>query len=233
MSFVTRRKPVQAEAPAHTGHSLKRTLSWYHLVALGVGAIIGTGIYTLTGVAAGLAGPAVIVSFAVAGAVCACAALCYAEMASLSPQAGSAYAYSYMTLGELIAWVVGWSLILEYTLVCSAVSVGWAGYAAGLIHQAHWPIPDALLSAAGAKAGGLINLPAIFIALVVTGMLLVGTRESATVNFILVCVKLVALAGFVAFTLPSFDAGHFHPFAPFGFGAVEMGDGRKYGVMGA
>ncbi len=233
MSFVTRRKPVEVAATA-AGSGLKRTLGWQHLVALGVGAIIGTGIYTLTGVAAGLAGPAVILSFAVAGAVCACAALCYAEMASLSPQAGSAYAYSYMTLGELIAWIVGWSLILEYTLVCSAVSVGWAGYAAGLIHGAHIPIPDALLSAAGAGTGGLVNVPAIFIALVVTGMLLVGTRESATVNFILVCVKLVALAAFVAFTLPNFDASHFHPFAPFGYGAVEMGaEAKKYGVMGA
>jgi APA family basic amino acid/polyamine antiporter len=230
MSFITRRKAIQL---GHAeDHGLKRSLSWPHLVALGVGAIIGTGIYTLTGVAAGLAGPAVILSFAVAGAVCACAALCYSEMASLSPQAGSAYAYSYMTLGELVAWIVGWSLILEYTLVCSAVSVGWAGYAAGLIKGAHIPIPDALLSSAGAGAGGLVNVPAIFIALVVTGMLLVGTRESATVNFVLVCVKLVALAAFVAFTLPSFDAAHFEPFAPFGFGAHEEG-GRKFGMMGA
>jgi APA family basic amino acid/polyamine antiporter len=232
MSFATRRKPVQLGPSAAEGSGLKRSLSWPHLVALGVGAIVGTGIYTLTGVAAGLAGPAVILSFAVAGAVCACAALCYSEMASLSPQAGSAYAYSYMTLGELIAWIVGWSLILEYTLVCSAVSVGWAGYAAGLIKGAHIPIPDALLSSAGAGAGGLINVPSIFIALVVTGMLLVGTRESATVNFILVCVKIVALAAFVAFTLPNFDAAHFHPFAPFGFGAHEEG-GRKFGMMGA
>jgi basic amino acid/polyamine antiporter, APA family len=230
MSFVTRRKPVAAAAQAEGSHRLKPTLSWYHLVALGVGAIIGTGIYTLTGVAAGLAGPAVILSFAVAGAVCACAALCYAEMASLTPQAGSAYTYSYVTLGELVAWVIGWSLILEYTLVCSAVSVGWAGYAAGLMEQAHWAVPKALL--AGPDAGGIVNLPAVFIALVVTGMLLVGTRESATVNFFLVLVKLTALAAFVAITLPSFDASHFHPFAPYGFGAHEIG-GKKYGVMGA
>ncbi|HEX3701583.1 MAG TPA: amino acid permease [Phenylobacterium sp.] len=229
MSFVTRRKPVEA-APRAPGHSLKPTLSWPHLIALGVGAIIGTGIYTLTGVAAGLAGPAVILSFAIAGAVCACAALCYAEMASLTPQAGSAYTYAYVTLGEAIAWVIGWSLILEYTLVCSAVSVGWAGYAGGLMEQAHWAVPKALL--AGPDGGGLVNLPAVFIALVVTGMLLVGTRESATVNFVLVMIKLIALAGFVAFTLPHFDASHFHPFAPFGFGAHEA-DGKKYGVMGA
>lgn len=230
MSFVTRRKAIATGPRATGGNQLKATLSWPHLIALGVGAIIGTGIYTLTGVAAGLAGPAVIVSFAVAGAVCAVAALCYAEMATLMPHAGSAYSYTYATLGELVAWVIGWSLILEYTLVCSAVSVGWAGYAAGLMEQAHWAVPKMLL--AGPDAGGLVNLPAVFIALAVTGMLLVGTRESATVNFVLVCVKLVALAAFVALTLPSFDASHFHPFAPFGFGAHEI-DGRKYGVMGA
>lgn len=224
MSFLTRTKPIEAAESAESG--LKRTLGWPHLVALGVGAIIGTGIYTLTGVAAGLAGPAVILSFAVAGAVCACAALCYSEMASLMPQAGSAYTYSYVTLGEAVAWIIGWSLILEYTLVCSAVSVGWSGYASGLIRDAGWPIPDTLL------AGGAVDLPAIFIALVVTGVLLAGTRESATVNFVLVVVKLVALAAFVALTLPSFDAAHFEPFAPFGFGADDR-DGTKYGVMGA
>lgn len=224
MSFLTRTKPIEAEM--RTDGGLKRTLGWQHLVALGVGAIIGTGIYTLTGVAAGLAGPAVILSFAIAGAICATAALCYSEMASLTPHAGSAYAYSYVTLGEAIAWVIGWSLILEYTLVCSAVSVGWSGYASGLILQAGWDVPKELL------AGGVVDVPAIFIALAVTGVLLLGTHESATVNFILVCVKLVALAGFVALTLPAFDASHFEPFAPFGFGAHEI-DGKKYGVMGA
>lgn len=228
MSFLTRRKPVEVASRGDSG--LKATLTWPHLIALGVGAIIGTGIYTLTGVAAGLAGPAVILSFGVAGLVCACAALCYAEMASLTPQAGSAYTYSYVTLGEGIAWIIGWSLILEYTLVCSAVAVGWAGYAAGLIQSAGWPIPQELLAAP--HAGGIVNLPAVFIALVVTGMLLVGTRESAVVNSILVAVKLVALAAFVALTLPAFDAAHFEPFAPFGYGASEI-DGQKFGVMGA
>jgi APA family basic amino acid/polyamine antiporter len=226
--FATRRKAIAAPAPE--AHRLKPSLGWLHLTALGVGAIVGTGIYSLIGVAAGLAGPAVILSFAVAGAVCACAALCYAEMASLTPQAGSAYTYSYVALGEVFAWVIGWSLILEYTLVCSAVSVGWAGYAAGLVQQAGWGVPGALL--AGPDAGGIVNLPAVLIALMVTGLLLLGTRESATVNFVLVCVKLAALAAFVAFTLPHFDATHFSPFAPFGYGAHEV-DGRKLGVMGA
>ncbi|WP_293677332.1 amino acid permease [uncultured Phenylobacterium sp.] len=222
MSFLTRRKPLELGAQG-AGH-LKKTLGWPHLVALGVGAIIGTGIYTLTGVAAGLAGPAVILSFAIAGVICAAAALCYSEMASLTPQAGSAYTYAYVTLGEGLAWLVGWSLILEYTLVCSAVSVGWSGYASGLLRG--WGAPEALLNE------GIVDLPAMVIALAVTGMLLVGTRESATVNFVLVCIKLAALAAFVVFTLPSFDAANFQPFAPFGFAAQEI-DGKKYGVMGA
>jgi len=224
MSFITRRKPLELAAPADGGGHLKATLGWPHLVALGVGAIIGTGIYTLTGVAAGLAGPAVIFSFAIAGIICAGAALCYAEMASLTPQAGSAYTYSYVTLGEALAWIVGVSLILEYTLVCSAVSVGWSGYASGLLRG--WGAPEMFLN------NGVVDLPAIVIALAVTGVLLLGTRESATLNFVLVCIKLAALAAFVAFTLPHFDAANFQPFAPFGFGAHEI-DGKKYGVMGA
>ncbi|HEY0648520.1 amino acid permease [Phenylobacterium sp.] len=224
MSFITRRKPLELGAPADGGNHLKATLGWPHLIALGVGAIIGTGIYTLTGVAAGLAGPAVILSFAVAGVICAGAALCYAEMASLTPQAGSAYTYAYVTLGEAIAWIIGVSLILEYTLVCSAVSVGWSGYASGLLRGAG--VPELFLN------DGVIDVPAIFIALTVTGVLLLGTRESATVNFVLVCIKLAALAAFVAFTLPHFDATNFEPFAPFGFGAHEI-DGKKFGMMGA
>ncbi|MGH6998675.1 MAG: amino acid permease, partial [Phenylobacterium sp.] len=221
MSFVTRRKSM--EPPAQDGHSLVPTLGWPHLVALGVGAIIGTGIYTLTGVAAGLAGPAVILSFALAGAVCAFAALCYAEMSTMMPQAGSAYTYSYVGMGELAAWIVGWSLILEYTVVCSTVAVGWSGYAGGLMQQAGWAVPQALL--AGPHAGGIINLPAIFITLAVSALLLVGTRESATVNFVLVIVKIVALTAFVALTIPAFDAAHFEPFAPFGYGATMDADG--------
>ena len=227
MSFLTRRKPLELGAPEGSGN-LKKTLGWPHLIALGVGAIIGTGIYTLTGVAAGLAGPAVILSFAVAGMICAGAALCYAEMASLTPQAGSAYTYAYVSLGEALAWIVGVGLILEYTLVCSAVSVGWSGYASGLLRG--WGAPEVLLNT------GIVDIPAIFIALVVTGVLLLGTRESANINFVLVCIKLAALAAFVGFTLPHFDAANFQPFAPFGFGAHEIAGGeagKKYGMMGA
>jgi APA family basic amino acid/polyamine antiporter len=151
-------------------------------------------------------------------------------MASVMPQSGSAYAYSYATLGEMVAWIVGWSLILEYTVVCAAVSVGWAGYASGLILST-WPdAPQVLLK--GPEAGGIVNLPAVIIALLVAGLLALGTRESARVNFVLVIVKLVALAGFIILALPAFNAAHFTPFMPQGFWAHEV-DGVKFGVMGA
>ncbi|RAK59236.1 amino acid permease [Phenylobacterium hankyongense] len=233
MSFVTRRKPVEAEARSEGSHHLRQTLSWPHLVALGVGAIIGTGIYTLIGVGAGQAGPAVILSFAIAGAVCAFAALCYAEMATLMPQAGSAYTYSYAGMGELVGWIIGWSLILEYTVVCSTVAVGWSGYAQGFLVSHGWGLPAALAAGPWGEPAGLVNLPAVAITLVVTGMLLVGTRESATVNFYLVIFKVVALVAFVALTLPGFDPSHFHPFMPYGFNAHVDPDGVKRGVMAA
>lgn len=230
MAFWNRRKQLDSVAKNISHNALKPTLGWPHLLGLGVGGIVGTGIYTLTGVGAGLAGPAVILSFVIAGLVCACAALAYAEMATMMPVAGSAYTYSYVVLGELLAWIVGWTLILEYTVVCSAVAVGWSGYASGVIKSAGWNVPDMLL--AGPHAGGLINLPAIVISLAVAGLLALGTRESATVNLILVVVKLSALAAFIALALPAFDAGNFEPFAPYGFGAVET-DGVKQGVMAA
>ena len=129
MAFWNRRRSIDAMLAPHSGPELKKTLGWPHLMALGVGAIVGTGILTLIGVGAGLAGPAVLISFALAGLVCACAALAYAELSTIMPASGSAYTYSYAALGEIFAWVVGWSLILEYSLVVSTVAVGWSGYA--------------------------------------------------------------------------------------------------------
>lgn len=231
MAFWNRTKSFEATMTRSTHSALKPTLSWVHLIGLGVGGIVGTGIMTLTGVGAGMAGPAVILSFVIAGVVCAAAALAYAEMATMIPMAGSAYTYTYVALGELLAWIVGWTLILEYTVVCSAVAVGWSGYAAGVIRAAGWPVPEALL--VGPFAGGLVNVPAIVISLAVAGLLAVGSRESATVNLILVTVKLVALAIFVAVALPAFDANNFQPFAPFGYGSTEIADGTKQGVMAA
>ena len=130
------RKAVVADEDLAPEHRLTRSLGWPHLVALGVGAIVGTGILTLIGVGAAKAGPSVILSFAIAGIICAAAALAYAEMATMIPASGSAYTYTYVVIGELLAWVVGWSLILEYSLVVSAVAVGWSGYAAPLLQEA-------------------------------------------------------------------------------------------------
>src|SRR6478672_2044929 len=204
MQAWSRRKDINLITVHEEGRRLVPSLSWPHLVALGIGAIVGTGIYTLIGVGANLAGPAVLLSFLVAGIVCACAALAYAEMATMMPAAGSAYTYSYIVLGEAIAWIVGWSLILEYTLVVSTVAVGWSGYAVGFLKGLGIHLPQAL--SVGPHAGGILNLPAIFITFAVAGLLLAGTRESATVNAFLVVAKLLALGVFVAIALPGFDA---------------------------
>lgn len=225
-----RTKAVKDVADHAPEHRLPATLSWPHLIALGVGAIVGTGILTLIGVGAGKAGPAVTLSFVIAGAICAAAALAYAEMATMMPASGSAYSYSYAVLGEIIAWVVGWSLILEYSLVVSAVAVGWSGYAAPLL-QSWLGVPMDLM--AGPHADGIVNLPAIAIIAVVAALLSFGTRESATLNAGLVIVKIVALAVFVAVALPYFNAANLEPFAPYGFAKSVSPDGVERGVMAA
>jgi APA family basic amino acid/polyamine antiporter len=223
------RRKIITEQPVE--QRLARTLSWPHLVALGVGAIVGTGILTLIGVGADRAGPAVILSFVIAGAICACAALCYAEMATMIPASGSAYTYSYAVLGEVIAWVVGWSLILEYSLVVSTVAVGWSGYAVGFLKGLGIVVPAALAN--GPALGGVVNLPAVAIIAVVAGLLTLGTRESARINMILVLLKIATLALFVAVALPHFETANLTPFAPFGYGSSAAAGGVKYGVMGA
>lgn len=236
MGGVFQRKVIAAQ-PA--GEALARTLSWPHLVALGVGAIVGTGILTLIGVGADRAGPAVLLSFVVAGAICACAALCYAEMATAIPVSGSAYTYSYATLGEIFAWVVGWSLILEYSLVVATVAVGWSGYATGFLKGLGIVLPAALTHGPVLAQGPLriaesgVNLPAIVIIGLVAGLLCLGTRESARINTALVVVKIVTLALFVLVALPHFDAANLTPLAPYGYGSTAGAGGVKYGMMGA
>ena len=225
---VLRRKSFDA-APPHRSGMMVPTLSWPHLLALGIGSIVGTGILTLIGVGVDRAGPAVLLSFAIAGAICACAALAYAEMATMMPAAGSAYTYSYAVLGELIAWIVGWSLILEYSLVVSTVAVGWSGYAAPLLTSIGFP---AALTV-GPEVGGIVNLPAIFIIAVVAGLLMFGTHESARLNTILVVIKIATLSLFAWVTLPHFDAANLHPFMPHGFAKTTGPDGVARGVMAA
>ena len=201
--------------------SLHRSLGAFQLTMLGIGAVIGTGIFVLTAEAAQKAGPGMMISFIIAGVVCAFAALCYAEMASMVPVSGSAYTYSYAVMGELIAWMVGWALILEYAVAAGAVSVGWSGYVVGLLeHTLHIDIPDTLVL--GPLDGGLINLPAMFIAGLVTWLLVIGTRESATVNAILVAIKVTALTVFILLAVPVMNAEQFEPFAPTGFMGISM-----------
>ncbi len=207
---------------------LTPSLHWFHLIALGVGAIVGTGILTLIGVGAGKAGPAVVVSFVFAGLVCACAALAYAEMATASPQAGGAYTYARVVIGERIAWLVGWSLILEYSLVVSAVAVGWSGYAAPLLRDV-LAIPWRWMQ--GPEAGGSANLPAVAIIAAVAAALIYGPRESASFNALLVGLKLIALLLFVVLAAREFDPANLQPFMPFGFSKQTGADGVERGVM--
>jgi APA family basic amino acid/polyamine antiporter len=237
MQTWLRRKNIDQVTVHEEGRRLVPTLGWPHLVALGIGAIVGTGIYTLIGVGADKAGPAVLLSFIVAGVVCACAALAYAEMSTMMPAAGSAYTYSYTVLGEAIAWVVGWSLILEYSLVVSTVAVGWSGYFVGFLEWVHtqtgWNVMLPTALAAGPHAGGVINLPAIVITFLVAGLLIAGTRESATLNAFLVVFKLIALGVFIAVALPAFDTANLTPFMPYGFPKTVDAEGVERGVMAA
>src|SRR3569833_1231601 len=167
--------------------SLKRSLGAIQLTLLGIGAVIGTGIFVLTATAAQTAGPGMMVSFIVAGAVCAVAALCYSELASMVPVAGSAYTYSYAVMGEVMAWMVGWALILEYALGASAVAVGWSGFISGLLDSIGIHIPHALKVGPqiqcgflqGGEIGGMINLPAVLVVAIVKTKLVIGTKESA------------------------------------------------------
>jgi APA family basic amino acid/polyamine antiporter len=234
-------KPLDAILATAEKKSLKRSLGAFQLTLLGIGAVIGTGIFVLTATAAQKAGPGMMVSFMIAGAVCAVAALCYSELASMVPVAGSAYTYSYAVMGEIVAWLVGWALILEYALGASAVAVGWSGHIIGLLDSLGLHLPHALSVGPkiewgflqGGEIGGFVNLPAVIIVALVTTLLVIGTKESATFNAVLVLIKVSALTLFIAVTLPMIS-GHtenFHPFTPRGWGSPLGSSGA--GVLGA
>ena len=213
-------KPLDAILATAEKKSLTRTLGAWQLTLLGVGAIIGTGIFVLTSEAAQKAGPGMMLSFVLAGLVCGVAALCYSEIASMVPVSGSAYTYTYAVMGELLAWMVGWALVLEYAVAASAVSVGWSGYFVGQLKG--WfgiELPMALVN--GPYAGGIMNLPAVVIALLVTGLLMLGTTESARVNAVLVAIKVAALTAFIVLALPVMKMENFAPFAPMGFAGIS------------
>jgi basic amino acid/polyamine antiporter, APA family len=233
-------KPLDAILRTAEKKGLHRTLGAFQLTMLGIGGVIGTGIFVLTSEAAQKAGPGMLLSFCVAGFVCAVAALCYAELASMVPVSGSAYTYTYAVVGELLAWMVGWALILEYAVGASAVAVGWSNHAIGLLKGLGVAFPTAISNADALNAkvlmafgspptpdlitatqvGGWINVPAILISAVVTWLLIIGTTESARVNAILVAIKIAALTAFVLLTVPVLKAENFHPFLPTGGSGV-------------
>jgi len=220
-------KPLDKILETAEKKSLKRQLGAFQLTMLGIGAIIGTGIFVLTAEAGQKAGPAMIVAFVIAAVVCALAALAYSELASMVPVSGSAYTYTYAVMGEGLAWVVGWALVLEYAVAAGAVSVGWSGYMNGLLMSAGISLPDALKT--GPMDGGAFNLLAFLIALLVTVLLVVGTSKSAKVNAVLVLIKVAALTAFVAIAVPAAQDVNFEPFFPTGWGSPLGG----VGVLGA
>ncbi|MGZ3181942.1 MAG: amino acid permease [Telluria sp.] len=204
----------QSKAPG----GLKKVLGPIDLIMMGIGAIVGTGIFVLTGTGALTAGPALTLSFVVAALACGFAAMCYAEFASSVPVAGSIYTYSYAVLGELVAWMIGWDLLLEYGLATSAVSVGWSGYFQSLIGGFGLHIPEALTAAPGAVPGKhtLFNLPALLIMLALTGMLSIGVRESARMNNIMVAIKISVVLLFIVVGIPHINEANWHPYTPYG-----------------
>ena len=202
------------------GQSLKRVVGLLDLSALGLGAIIGTGIFVILGEAIGGTGPAVILAFVLAGLTCAFSALSYAEMASTIPVAGSAYTYSYATMGELVAWIIGWDLLLEYGVSVAAVAVGWGGYLNELFDTVFgFTLPDAISQPPG--EGGVVNLPAAFLVLAVAGLLMIGIRETARSNTIMVFIKISVLILFIVLAFTAFNSDNLSPFMPEGFSSVS------------
>src|SRR5262249_11955586 len=211
------------EAEESSERSLKRSLGPYQLVALGVGAIIGAGIFTLTGVAAATkAGPALTISFVLAAIACGFAGLCYSEFSTMIPIAGSAYTYSFATMGEFVAWIIGWDLVLEYAVGGATVSIGWSATLVALLHNFHIDLPPALLASPwqqvrltdGTVIHGVFNLPAVLIVVVVSLLLAKGTQESSTVNAIIVFLKVSVLIVFIAIGWRYIQPANHTPFIP-------------------
>ncbi|ACJ34393.1 amino acid permease [Anoxybacillus flavithermus] len=221
-----RKKSIDAlmSESGKNGATLKKELGAFDLTMLGIGAIIGTGIFVLTGVAAAEhAGPALVLSFILSGLACVFAALCYAEFASSVPVSGSAYTYSYATFGELIAWMLGWDLILEYGVAASAVAAGWSGYFQGLLAGFGIELPKALTSAYDPANGTFIDVPAIVIVLLITFLLTQGVRKSARFNAVMVVIKVAVILLFIAVGVWYVKPENWTPFMPFGFSGVAAG----------
>ena len=217
-----RKKDIGALRSMAQKSGLTKNLSAFDLVFLGIGSVIGTGIFVLTGIGAALyAGPGISLSFVLASIACAFAGLAYAEYASMVPVAGSAYAYTYASLGEFLAFIVGWNLILEYTVTCSTVAAGWSGYVVGLLASGGIELPVAFTKVP--EEGGIINVPAIVITMFLCILLVRGTKETVMVNRILVFVKLAVIVLFFILAVPNVDPMNWEPFLPYGAQGISAG----------
>jgi APA family basic amino acid/polyamine antiporter len=216
--FATKQIETVVEEAESSG--LKRAVGTLDLTALGLGAIIGTGIFVIIGEAVGDSGPAIVLSFVLAGVTCIFSALSYSELASAIPVSGSAYSYSYATLGELVAWIIGWDLLLEYGLSVAAIAVGWGAYFNDVLDSVFsTTLPDSIALPPG--DGGTVNVPALFVVLVVGLVLMIGVRESARTNTIMVMIKLAVLAMFVVVAVSAFTGDHFDNFSPNGWSGIR------------
>lgn len=221
MKAIMRVKPIGTDR-SNSQQSLKRVMGAVDLTFLGVGAIIGTGIFVLTGVAAALyAGPAVIISFIISGIVATLSALCYSELAAMDPVAGSAYSFTYSSMGEIIAWLIGWNMILEYLVSAGAVAVGWSSYFSDLLRSVGITLPLTLTKSF--FEGGFINLPAVIITLLVALLSAFGTKGSAKATKIIVSIKLLVIALFIILGIREIDSANWVPFSPFGFTGIMHG----------
>lgn len=223
MNNVFKTKAIESLVKETKGEkSLNKVLGAFELTMLGVGAIVGAGIFVITGVAAAnFSGPALILSFIVSGFACAFAALCYAEFASIVPVAGSAYTYGYAALGEIWAWIIGWDLILEYTVSIGTVAIGWSGYADNILKSLGISLPNNLLKSP--FEGGIVNLPAVIIVLAIGLLLIKGVSQSAKLNNIIVFIKLSVIVLFIVLAVGHVKTSNWHPFMPYGWNGVFQG----------
>ncbi|MED4071078.1 amino acid permease [Priestia endophytica] len=221
MNSIFRKKTIESLLAQSTQKDLKRTLSVLDLIFLGVGCVIGTGIFVITGVvAATSAGPALILSFVIAGIACALAAFCYAEFSSSVPVSGSVYTYTYATLGEFFAFLIGWDLMLEYVLAMAAVSTGWSSYFQSFLTGFGLHFPAALGSAPLSGQGGIVNLPAVIIILLITALVSYGVKESVRFNNVMVILKIVVILAFIVTGIGYVKPENWSPFMPFGISGV-------------
>jgi basic amino acid/polyamine antiporter, APA family len=223
MKRIFKKKCIhEAMACAENDKTLKRTIGPAGLTIMGVGGIIGAGIFIVTGVASAASGPALVLSFIVAAIACTFTALCYAEFASMIPIAGSVYTYTYITMGEIWAWIMGWIMVLQYLIASAAVAIGWSSYAVALVTSTGIALPSIISGPYGVQ-GSLINLPAVIIILILTAVLVRGAQESARINALIVFIKVAVILLFITVGLNFINPANYHPFTPYGLGGIFQG----------